>query len=168
MRKNRKMINLEAEYVDAIKEIARRRGLSISSYIRQLLDEALRVESMGYYAPRALMERWIELLLVKAGFTYIHPDILTVEDLGVIEEKGVKLGRVLSELGADAMKIIELLGSEAGVAVVQGSSIILLPQEDKIKSKMLSLIKGVARGAGLTVSVSGSLTIISASRRSLL
>ncbi|ADV65563.1 ribbon-helix-helix protein, CopG family [Desulfurococcus mucosus] len=161
MRKSRKTIGVDAEYVEALKEVAKRRGTSISSYMRQLIDEVLRIESAGYYAPRALMERWIEILLSKVGFTYVYPEVLEVSDPVELERRGERLGSTLVELGVDPVKLVELLGVGTGTAISQGESIILIPQENPLKSRMLHLIRGMAKGAGLSISSSGSLVIIS-------
>ncbi|ACL11603.1 CopG family transcriptional regulator [Desulfurococcus amylolyticus] len=168
MRKSRKTIGIDAEYIEALKEVARKRGTSISGYMRQLIDEALKIESMGYYAPRALMERWVELVLSKVGFAYMHVDILELEDLEEIERRGEILGSTIAELGVDSMKIIELLGLSSGVGISQGSSIILLPQSSRVKTKMFHLIKGLAKGSGLVISSSGSLVIISPPRKTII
>jgi len=161
LRRSRKNIGLDAELVEELKNIARKRGISIAGYMRQLLDEALRIEAMGYYAPRALSERRIELVLSRVGFVYIPSVILNTRDPREAEEKGEAVGRLITELGADPVELVELIGFENQVAVSQGDNMVLLPQDDELKNRIVYFIRGLARGAGLVVQSTGSLTIIS-------
>ncbi|MCC6054347.1 MAG: CopG family transcriptional regulator, partial [Thermosphaera sp.] len=111
MRKSRKTIGVEAEYVELLKQIAVSRGMSIASYLKRLIEESVKIEEMGYFAPRALSERRIELILSKLGFTIIPWDITseaTSDEIAL--ERGLVIGKTLRELGLNPVEVIELIG----------------------------------------------------------
>ncbi|MEM1596773.1 MAG: CopG family transcriptional regulator [Desulfurococcaceae archaeon] len=161
MRKSRKTIGIDAEYAELLKNIARKRGMSIASYLRRLIDEAVKVEELGYFAPRALSEKKAEILLSKLGFTYTIPDLLKNE-IGDDEllTRGLNMGRALIELGVDPVEVVELIGISNQLIATQGENIIILPQHEDYKRKLSTLLKGIAKGAGLSVVESGEVAII--------
>ncbi len=167
MRKNRKTIGVDAEYVELLKQIARNRGMSIASYLRELVENAVKLEDMGYYAPRALLEKQIEILLSRLGFSILPPDILNAKTDEEVVERGVVIGKTIRELGFSPVETIEFIGLSNQLIVSQGENIILLPQYDPVKKKLALLLKGIARGSGLTVIESGETTIILQTSRSL-
>lgn len=161
MRRIRKTVGIDAELVEELKSIARARGMSLANYLRKLIQEALLIESMGYFAPRALSEKRTELILSKLGFTLIPYDLvdsnLSEEDA---ETKGISIGKALRELDIEPAEVIEMLSLDNQLAVTQGESLIILPQSDRLKKLLASLIKGIAKGSGLSVSSSGNIIII--------
>lgn len=166
MRKNRKTIGVEAEYVELLKQIAVSRGMSIASYLKRLIEESVRIEEMGYFAPRALSDRRIELILSRLGFTIIPWDIAsepTSDETAL--ERGLVVGKTLRELGLNPVEAIELIGLSNQLIVIQGDNIIVLSQYDPLKRKLSLLLKGIAKGAGLTIIEGGETTVIMQSRR---
>ena len=166
MRKNRKTIGLDAEYAELLKEIAKNRGMSIASYLRRLIDEAVKIEGLGYFAPRALSEKRAEIVLSRLGFIYTIPDAL---DNGFSDEdlltRGVNIGRALIELGVNPLEVLELIGVSNQLIVIQGDNIIILPQHDKYKKRLSILLKGIAKGAGLNTVESGEVTVVLSNRK---
>lgn len=166
MRKNRKTIGVDAEYAELLKEIAGRRGMSIASYLRRLIDEAVKVEDLGYFAPRALSERRAEILLSRLGFVYSLPDILSKEFTDdELLSRGISIGKAIVELGVNPLEVIELIGVSNQLIVIQGDNIIILPQHEEYKRKLSILLKGVAKGAGFNTVDSGEVTVILSSRK---
>ena len=166
MRKSRKTIGVEAEYVELLKRIAVSRGMSIASYLKRLIEESAKLEEMGYFAPRALSERRIELILSKLGFTIMPWDITseaTSDEIAL--ERGLLVGKTLRELGLDPVEVIELIGLSNQLIVIQGDNIIILPQYDPLRRKLSLLLKGIAKGAGLSIIEGGETTVIMQSRR---
>lgn len=166
MRKSRKTIGVEAEYVELLKQIAVSRGMSIATYLKRLIEESVKIEEMGYFAPRALSERRIELILSKLGFTIMPWDITsepTSDEIAL--ERGLVIGKTLRELGLNPVEVIELIGLSNQLIVIQGDNIIILPQYDPLRRKLSLLLKGIAKGAGLTIIESGETTIIMQSKR---
>jgi len=166
LRKSRKTIGVEAEYVELLKQIAVSRGMSIASYLKRLIEESVKIEEMGYFAPRALSERRIELILSKLGFTIMPWDITSEPTSDEIaSERGLVIGKTLRELGLNPVEVIELIGLSNQLIVIQGDNIIILPQYDPLRRKLSLLLKGIAKGAGLTIIESGETTIIMQSKR---
>jgi hypothetical protein len=166
LRKSRKTIGVEAEYVELLKQIAVSRGMSIATYLKRLIEESVKIEEMGYFAPRALSERRIELILSKLGFTIMPWDITsepTSDEIAL--ERGLVIGKTLRELGLNPVEVIELIGLSNQLIVIQGDNIIILPQYDPLRRKLSLLLKGIAKGAGLTIIESGETTIIMQSKR---
>ena len=166
MRKSRKTIGVEAEYVELLKQIAVSRGMSIAAYLKRLIEESVKIEEMGYFAPRALSERRIELILSKLGFTIMPWDITsepTSDEVAL--ERGLVIGKTLRELGLNPVEVIELIGLSNQLIVIQGDNIIILPQYDPLRRKLSLLLKGIAKGAGLSIVESGETTVIMQSRR---
>ncbi len=161
MRRIRRTVGIDAELVEELKSIARARGMSLANYLRKLIQEALLIESMGYFAPRALSEKRTELILSKLGFTLIPYDLvsnnLSEEDA---EAKGISIGKALRELDIDPTEVIEMLSLDNQLAITQGESLIILPQSNRLKKLLASLIRGIAKGSGLSVSTSGNIIII--------
>ncbi|MEM1779857.1 MAG: CopG family transcriptional regulator [Desulfurococcaceae archaeon] len=161
MRKNRKTIGVDMDTASHIKEIASKRNMSIASYVKKLVEEALKLESLGYYAPRALAEKRIEILLEKMGFSLIPLEIANNESSDELaESKGVEIGKALAELGVDPYEVVEYISTSNQVSITRGDNIILLPQTHVIKQKIVSFIKGIAKGSGLQVSTTGNLVVI--------
>lgn len=161
MKKNRKTIGLEADFVELLKGIAKRRGMSIAAYLRKLIEEVARIEEMGYFAPRALSERRAELVLSRFSFVHVPVDVLN-ENISEeeLEEKGVLMGKALVELEINPQEVIELLGLENQIIVSQGENIILIPQFEPLKRRLSILLRGIAKGSGLQVIDTGNVTVI--------
>jgi Ribbon-helix-helix protein, copG family. len=47
---SRRTVGIDRDIMEKLKEIARKRGMGISQYLRKLIQEALELEKMGYYA----------------------------------------------------------------------------------------------------------------------
>jgi hypothetical protein len=166
LRKSRKTIGVDAEYVELLKQIAVSRGMSIASYLKRLIEESVKLEEMGYFAPRALSERRIELILSKLGFTIIPWDITSEPASDEIAlERGLVIGKTLRELELNPVEVIELIGLSNQLIVMQGDNIIILPQYDPLRRKLSLLLKGIAKGAGLSIMEGGETTVIMQSRR---
>jgi len=169
LRKSRKTLGLDAEYAELLRELARKRGMSTAAYLRKLVEEAAKLEEMGYFAPRALSERRVELVLSKLGFTISVPELIAgnASDEEVVN-RGVSIGRALVEIGVDPAEVVELIGLSNQLVVARGDNVVMLPQHDPYKQKLALLLKGLAKGAGLNTVDSGGVTVILLGKRSLL
>lgn len=160
MSKNRRCIGLDIDLAEEIKNIAKLRGMNLVNYLRKLLDEVIEIEKQGYYAPDALYEKRLELLLSKLGFVYIPAElvekIVNLEDVEVI---GERIGKALVELEIDIAEFIERFALRNDIAIVQKNSLILIPATG-VKNIIRHLLIGIARASGLNVAVSGNTIII--------
>lgn len=166
MRKTRKTISIEAEYVELLKNIAKNRGMSISSYIRRLIMEVAKAEEMGLFAPRAISEKRAEVLLNRFGFTLVPLDIITsnISDEELLN-RGMAIGKTMIELDIDPFEVIEIIGISNHIIVPQGDNIVILPQHDELKRKLSLLLVGIAKGSDLKLTHSRDIVIISPSKK---
>jgi len=161
---SRRTVGIDRDIMEKLKEIARKRGMGISQYLRKLIQEALELEKMGYYAPRALKERRIEVVLEMFNFGYIPLEI-TLNQGADARSYGKRLGEMIKEIGGDVYSVIEYLGQMHKIAIAQDDRItVLTPVEvgnglDR-RTLMTEILKGMAEGAKLPIKESGSTAVI--------
>ena len=84
----RKMLAARLDLADRISEIASRRG-TLFDYLNDILDQAIRAESLGLTLNEVLDDRWLIKTARDAGFTFVPEKI--VNDL--IENAYEELGK---------------------------------------------------------------------------
>lgn len=161
---SRRTVGIDRDIMEKLKEIARKRGMGISPYLRKLIQEALELEKMGYYAPRALKERRIEVMLEMFNFGYIPLEITSNPGTDA-RTYGRRLGEMIKEIGGDVYSVIEYLGQMHKIAVVQDDRITVLTPvgvENGVNRRalMAEILKGMAEGAKLPIKESGSTAVI--------
>lgn len=156
----RKTLTIDRSTADVIKEIATRHGLTISTYMRKLIDRVLRLEELGVFAPAALDDLYVLYTLSQFRFVPIPIDFL---DRGIDPARarslGMRIGAVLKELGADVEMVVEVLCKLYGVAISSGDKLIIVPTAENLKP-LAEMVKGVAAGGGLEVEESGGVFAI--------
>jgi predicted DNA-binding protein len=165
---SRRTVGMDRDIMERLKEIAKRRGMGISPYLRKLIQEALELEKMGYYAPRALKERRLEIMLEMFNFGYIPLEITSNPGMDA-RSYGKRLGETLREIGGDVYSVIEYLGQMHKVAIVQDDKITVLTptgMENGLNRRALiaEILKGMAEGAKLPIKETGTTAIIEMSR----
>ncbi len=157
---NRKTVGLDAELVKNLKEVAKRRGITLSNYLRALINEALALESLGHYAPRALREKRIEYILENLGFIFIPKEILDNTTPQDIEEVGKRVGVVAKELGVGPLELIELLSRSVGNVIMDSKRIVLIKTPGSRETALVDLIKGITTSAGLKMESSDAMVVV--------
>ncbi|MEM1525545.1 MAG: CopG family transcriptional regulator [Ignisphaera sp.] len=159
MSKTRRCIGLDMDLAEELKNISKSRGMSIVGYMRKLLEEVIELEKFGYYVPEVLYEKRIELILSKLGFVYIPTELVEItvkpEEAEVI---GEKIGKALAELGIDVVEFIERFALRNDLAIVQRSSLVLVPTSS-VKKVLTHLLIGMAKTADIDVSSTGDVVI---------
>lgn len=155
-------MGLDKDLMERLKEVARKRSMGVSPYLRKLLSEALELEKMGYYAPRALKERRIQILLEMFNFGYMPFDVNTNKDPRAY---GRRLGEAIREIGGDVYSIIEYLGLMHKIAVVRDERITIVDigrvgDENSQRAVLIEILKGMAEGSGLPIKEIGSTAVI--------
>lgn len=152
---SRRTVGLDTELINELKLVASRRGMSLVSYLRKLINAALELERRGYYAPKALSERRLEYLLNTFNFIYIPADVLnnslSPESIKYVREFGSRLGMTLRELGINAYEVVEFLSTNSGIAIHEGDKLIITPSMSS-RELITELVKGIAQGSGLECS----------------
>ncbi len=157
---SRKTLALDSALVDGLKAAARRRGLTLSNYLRSLIKEALMLEELGLYAPRALREKRIEHILEDLGFIFVPREALLPEKQSELaEEVGRRVGYVSKELGVEPAELVEFLSKYAGNVVMDSRRLIVLKDPERADF-MVELLRGIAESAGLKVSSNESMVVI--------
>ena len=156
----RKTLTIDRSTADIIKEIANRRGLTISTYMRKLIDRVLKLEELGVFAPAALDDLYVLYTLSQFRFVPIPIDFV---DRGIDPARaralGTRIGTVLKELGADVETVVEVLCKLYGVAISSGDKLIIVPTVENVRS-LAELVKGIATGGGLEIEESGGVFAI--------
>jgi len=164
---SRKTVGLDADLVKNLKEAARKRGITLSNYLRALITEALSLENLGHYAPRALREKKIEYVLENLGFIFIPKEVLDDMTPQEIEEVGKRVGVVAKELGIKSLELIELLSRSIGNTIMDSSRIVLIKTPGSRGSALVDLIKGISASAGLKVESSNAMVVIKVPRETV-
>jgi len=159
---HRRTLALDADLIDKLKEIAKKRGTTLSNYLRSLLREAIDLEDRGYYAPKALRERKYEYLLMNLGFTYVPKELVNLNrsDDSTLEGISERLGSVLRELGINVVEIIDILSSSCSNVITDSKRIVILTLPNSHDYLIAKLIAGIAKSAGLSVKEEGALVSI--------
>lgn len=161
--RSRRTLGVDLELAEALKEIAKSRGMSLAGYLRKLFNEVIEVEKLGYFAPSALRDKRVELILSKLGFIYIPLDLLdnSSQTPEAVEALGVRVGSTLRELGINSYEVIERITLSNGLGIVKEDSLILIPSSGP-KETVRRFLVGLARGSSLNITTSGNLVIIRA------
>lgn len=157
---SRRTVGLDAELVESLKEVAKKRGVTLSNYLRALINEALALENLGHYAPRALREKRIEYILENLGFILVPKEILGNTSPQEVEEVGKRVGVVAKELGVESLELIELLSRSVGNVIMDSSRIVLIKTPGSRETALVDLIKGISASAGLKMESSDAMVVI--------
>lgn len=164
MAPSRKTVGLDADLMESLKEVARKRGTGISPYLRRLVKEAIELEKLGHYAPRALREKRLEALLEMMNFAYVPVDEGLMRGSTDPREYGRRLGEMIREVGGDVYSLIEYLGLMHKIAIVQEDRITVfsMPRSDgpDVRITTAEILKGMAEGGRLRIRDSGSTAVI--------
>ncbi len=164
---SRKTLALDADLITRLKEVARRRGVTLSNYMRSLIGEALKLEEMGVYAPRAVREKRVEIMLEDLGFVLMPKEVLNPSSNTVnAVDVGRRIGHVARELGINGLELIELLSRYAGNVIVDSRRIVLL-RNPLTSNDMIDVVKGVSEAFNLKVTVNGAMLIVEVPRESI-
>jgi len=155
----RKTLTIDRAVADKIKDIAARRGMSISSYMRKLVEKLEKLEGVGIYAPTAMDEAYTLAILRQMRFVPIPLDLLANPNPETAYSIGLRVGRMLKEMGLDPSMVVEELARLYGVATSRGNRLLIVVRED-LTALLSHLVIGVAEGCGLRVEKSEGLAIV--------
>lgn len=151
----RKTLTIDRATANTIKDLASRHGLTISSYMKKLIDRVTKIEELGFFAPTALDDLYTIYTLTQFGFV---PIPLEFVDRGIDSSKarslGMRIGSILKELGIDVENVIETLSRLYRVAIPSGDRLIIISAQESLRP-LTELIKGIAIGGSLEVEESG-------------
>ncbi len=155
----RRSIMIDNEYAEILEKLAKRHGLSIASYLRSLINAAKEAEDRGYYAPRLLTRA-----LIYEAFSRLRsiptPVELICSDYNKAYSEGKKIGLALRGLGLDVGEVLSLLVERTGIGAAEYSRLVLFGYTSGENLVIREFIRGVAEGAGYTVSEVGDSYVI--------
>ncbi|HDN76192.1 MAG TPA: hypothetical protein ENG05_03585 [Acidilobales archaeon] len=157
----RKTLALDEDIINKLKEIAIKRGTTLSNYLRNLFSEVIDLEERGYFAPKALREKKFEYILNSLGFIYIPKDLIGNLRSDYIERVGSKLGVVLKELKVSVVDVIELLTMHSqGSVITESNKVILIAMPGTVEYYLNKLVAEIAKATGLNVNDTSTLISI--------
>lgn len=164
MARPRKTIGVDRDLVEKVASIARRRGMTLSEYLRRLLSSSIALEEMGLFAPKVLEDMRNELLVSSFKFVLVPQELLIGkrferEDYERAREYGERIGRALHEMSLDADSLIERIGGMTGVVIKRSSDMVVIKSGD-FRGVLSELVIGIARGNGYEVAESGDIAVI--------
>ena len=148
---SRKTVGLDSELIERLKKAAGRRGVTISKYLKALINEALSAEGLGLYAPKALRQKRIEHILENLNFAYVPKELLEGPTLREAEELGRRLGVVTKEMGVEPAELLELLSGYVSNTIMYPYRIVLIKSPENRELSLVSFIKGVSASVGFRV-----------------
>lgn len=166
MPRSRRTLGLDRELVEKIKEIAKRRGMTLSEYLRALLQGAISLEEEGAFAPKILENAKYDLFISSLRFVLLPLDIFierkySSEEIETARQHGERIGKVLSEMLIDARPLIERIGGSVGLVLRRGSDLIIVKTNENDYRRFFSeLMIGIARGNGYKISETEQLVVI--------
>ena len=95
MVKRRKTIALDEDIIVSISDIARKKGMSLSNYLRRLLIATINVEKHGINPEQALYEQIILKYMKTAGLTFNPIEDISNTNKNIWEIVGKRLGLIL-------------------------------------------------------------------------
>ncbi|MGC9009294.1 MAG: hypothetical protein ACP5I7_01585 [Sulfolobales archaeon] len=162
----RKTLGLDRELVEKIKTVAMRRGMTLSEYLRRLLQITISLEEEGIFAPKLLEEARYNLIMSSLKFVYIPLDLLldkrfSDEEISRARNHGERIGKVLSEMMIDVYPLVEKIGEILGVSFKKGDDLVFIKSLDNdYRRFILEFIIGVATGNGYIVNETNQLILI--------
>ncbi len=162
---SRRNVALDVNIVNELKSIATKKGMSLTSYLRSLVVEALKLEAKGLHAPKALKDAELTHILRNLKLVLIPLEILE-KNIRIDEELlknsrdyGVRIGKVLKELGIDVSEAIDYLLQDIPTTSLSKDKIVILPTQG-LGRVLIEVVKGIAEGGGLKVSENPHTTVI--------
>ena len=157
----RRSLAIRENYAEKLSRYAKSRGMSISSYLSDLIEAAGEVEEIGVYAPRALREAKIlyqllsyQMVLVPLEYLVSSCRNVKGEALSVVR----KIAKTLSMLKVDSNTLISMLLRNLPYVIDDGSKFIITKHERT--ATITSIIKEFAKTLGLKVEETKDITII--------
>ncbi len=107
MVKRRKTIALDEDIIISISDIAKKKGMSLSNYLRRLLTAAINVEKHGINPEQALYEQIILKYMKTAGLTFNPIEDISNTNKGIWEITGKRLGLILRIREVDRIRALK-------------------------------------------------------------
>ena len=153
----RKTLTIDRATANTIKDLASRHGLTISSYMKKLIDRVTKIEELGFFAPTALDDLYTIYTLTQFGFVPIPLEFVDRDiDGSKARSLGMKIGSILKELGINVENVIETLCRLYKIAIPSGDKLIIISTQENLKP-LTELVKGIAIGGNLEVEESGGI-----------
>ncbi len=152
---------LDAELVDAVKDIANKHGMTLAAYMRSLLMNLIEAENRGLFAPLALRKALLFSKLRGVGLILIPTNILDECNIDekIVEKEGRHIGVLLKSLGVKLEEAIELFLEDIKTAIREKDKIIVMVST-KTDKTIKSFIKGIAEAYNAETKEDENLLII--------
>ena len=157
----RRSLAIREDYAEKLSRYAKSRGMSISSYLSDLIEAAGEVEEIGVYAPKALREAKLLYQLLSYQMVLVPLEFL-VSSCGGAEGASLnvvrKIAKTLSMLGVDSNMLMSILLRNLPYVIDDGRKFIITKHERT--DAIVGIIKEFAKTLGLKVEDSKEILII--------
>ncbi|ABM80837.1 hypothetical protein [Hyperthermus butylicus] len=143
----RKSIMLDEEHARILQELATRYGVTISGYVRSLVEAAAEAEERGFHAPSLIRRALLFEALARLGAVPV-PRTLLGAGTREARVEGERLGAALRELGLDVSELISLITDRLGLGIVDYNRVLIFRGS---KDPLVGYVVGLASGYGLRV-----------------
>ena len=157
----RRSLAIREDYAEKLAYYAKSRGMSISSYLSDLIEAAGEVEEMGVYAPKALREakliyQLLSYQMVLVPLEYLVSSCRSAEgtSLNVVR----RIAKTLSMLKVDSNTLMSILLRNLPYVIDDGRKFIITKHERT--ATIVGIIKEFAKSLGLKVEDSEEILII--------
>jgi len=157
----RKSLAIREDFAEKLSYYAKSRGMSISSYLSDLIEAAGEVEEIGVYAPKALREAKLIYQLLSYQMVLVPLEYL-VSSCGGAEGASLnvvrKIAKTLSMLGVDSNMLMSVLLRNLPYVIDDGRKFIIAKHERT--ATIIGIVREFAKTLGLKVEDSKEILII--------
>ena len=157
----RRSLAIRENYAEKLAYYAKSRGMSISSYLSDLIEAAGEVEEIGVYAPKALREAKLIYQLLSYQMVLVPLEYLTLScrsaeppSLNVVK----RIAKTLRMLEVDPNMLMSILLRNLPYIIDDGEKFIITKHERT--DAIIGIIKEFAKTLGLKVEDSKEILII--------
>ena len=158
--RRRRAVMVDAELADAVKAVASRYGMTLSSYMRSLLSSALEAESRGIYAPAAITRYVVLRIMERLGVAPVPLELLAAGGRDEARRVGERVGATLKSMGVRSADILAVIAESLPGATLEGGQLVVVDTGAEWSAKLIGFVEGLARAVGLDVVVQGGTLVV--------
>ncbi len=151
--RRRRAVMVDAELAEAVKAVASKYGMSVTSYMRSLLSSAIDAESRGIYAPAAITRYIVLRVLERLGVAPVPLELLAVSGRDEARRVGERVGSMLRSLGVEGLELLAVLAESIPGATLEGGQLVIVDTGAEWVDRVMGYVEGLAEAFGFEVNV---------------
>ncbi|MET1101496.1 MAG: hypothetical protein ABWW69_03325 [Pyrodictiaceae archaeon] len=141
--KRRRPLMVPIDIAEALKKVASKRGMTLASYIRALMEAIIEAERQGYYSPTLVKDALLLHKILHSGMIPIPLEILkSCNNSDEARRISASIAGILVNLGIDLKDLLRILLAPLNLIVYEKEKIIVLPTI-KTYGVLSDVIKGL-------------------------